>query len=287
MEQQLVLKAAAGTDPGRARQINQDHVLAYVRPHNMGKPLGLLVVADGMGGHQAGEIASKLAVDTIRNTLSWMLEQDDDEATTPLPVPGVNNKEDEEKNDATYTTHLEKRLELAIEEANKVIYNYAQENPVDAGNLGCTVTCAIIYGESAIIANVGDSRTYLFREGKLNQITDDHSYVGQLVREGLLDPDEIFDHDQRNVITRALGNRPVVHADLASWNLEAGDRLMLCSDGVWEMIRDPEEMARMLQVEELETAVEKLIDSANAYGGADNIGVVVAELLQQSEQAVE
>lgn len=285
MEEQLVLRAASGTDPGRARQINQDRVLAYVRPHTMGKPLGLLVVADGMGGHQAGEIASRLAVQTIRDTLSWMLEQDDDEATTPMPLPSIDDKEAEEKNDAAYTAHLEKRLELAIEEANKVIYNYAQENPLDAGNLGCTVTCAVIYGDVAIIANVGDSRTYLFREGKLNQITDDHSYVGQLVREGLLEPEEIFDHDQRNVITRALGNRPDVQADLASWSLEAGDRLMLCSDGVWEMIRDPQEIAQMLQAPELETAVEKLIDSANAYGGADNIGVVVAELLKSNAAA--
>lgn len=285
MEEQLVLKAAAGTDPGRSRQINQDNVLAYVRPRKMGKPLGLLVVADGMGGHQAGEIASQLAVQTIRDTLSWMLEQDDDETTTPMPLPSIDDKEAEEKNDLAYTAHLEKRLELAIEEANKVIYNYAQENPLDAGNLGCTVTCAVIYGNVAIIANVGDSRTYLFREGKLNQITDDHSYVGQLVREGLLEPDEIFDHDQRNVITRALGNRPDVQADLASWSLEVGDRLMLCSDGVWEMIRNPEEIAQMLQTEALETAVEKLIDSANAYGGADNIGVVVAELLKSNAAA--
>lgn len=284
---QLMLKAAAGTDPGRARQVNQDNVLAYVRPGDMGKPLGLLVVADGMGGHQAGEIASHLAVETIRNTLSWMLEQDDDEATTPMPIPSADDKDAEEKHDAAYTAHLEKRLELAIEEANKVIYNYAQENPVEAGNLGCTVTCAIVYGNSAIIANVGDSRTYLFRGGKLNQITDDHSYVGQLVREGLLEPEDIFEHEQRNVITRALGNRPDVHPDLASWSLEIGDRLMLCSDGVWEMIRNPEEMAEMLGVEELETAVEKLIESANAYGGADNIGVVVAELLQYNEKASE
>ncbi|MFZ0549100.1 MAG: Stp1/IreP family PP2C-type Ser/Thr phosphatase [Candidatus Promineifilaceae bacterium] len=286
MDERLVLRAAAGTDPGRARQINQDNVLAYVRPRNLGKPLGLLIVADGMGGHQAGEIASHLAVETIRESLSWMLEQDDDETTTPMPMPQLEGEDANEFNDAAYTAHLEKRLELAIEEANKVIYNYAQENPEEAGNLGCTVTCAIVYGDVAIIANVGDSRTYLFREGELKQITDDHSYVGQLVREGLLEPKDVFEHEQRNVITRALGNRPGVNADLASWSLEVGDRLMLCSDGVWEMIRDPEEMAQMLRSEELETAVEKLIDSANAHGGVDNIGVVVAELLQ-SDQSTE
>lgn len=285
MEGQLVLSAASGTDPGRARQLNQDNVLAYIRPLEMGKPLGLLIVADGMGGHQAGEIASQLAVKTIRDSLSWMLDQDDDDATKPMPIPSVNgDDEEEEKNDAAYTTHLEKRLELAIEEANKVIYTYAQENPVEAGNLGCTVTCAIIYGRVAIIANVGDSRTYLYRNGELKQITDDHSYVGQLVREGLLEPEDIFDHEQRNVITRALGNRPAVEADLKSWDLEIGDRLMLCSDGVWEMIRDTQEMAQMLQSEKLETAVQSLIESANAYGGADNIGVVIAELQETAPQ---
>jgi protein phosphatase len=284
MEGQLILAAASGTDPGRARQLNQDNVLAYIRPLDMGKPLGLLIVADGMGGHQAGEIASQLAVQTIRDSLSWMLDQDDDDATKPMPIPSVNgDAEEEAKNDAAYTAHLEKRLELAIEEANKVIYNYAQENPIEAGNLGCTVTCAIVYGKVAIVANVGDSRTYLQRNGELKQITDDHSYVGQLVREGLLEPDGIFDHEQRNVITRALGNRPAVEADLKSWELEIGDRLMLCSDGVWEMIRDTQEMAQMLQSDQLETAVQSLIESANAYGGADNIGVVVAELQETTD----
>lgn len=285
MEGQYKLAAASGTDPGRARQINQDNVMAYIRPDNMGQPLGLLIVADGMGGHQAGEIASQLAVQTIRDSLSWMLDQGDDDATKPMPLPNLNEDEEEaEKNDAAYTAHLEKRLELAIEEANRVIYTYAQENPIDAGNLGCTVTCSIVYGNVAIVANVGDSRTYLFRDGTLSQITDDHSYVGQLVREGLLEPEEIFDHEQRNVITRALGNRPAVEADMKSWTLEIGDRLMLCSDGVWEMIRNPQEMAEILKAEALETAVEKLIESANGYGGADNIGVVVAELMAKESE---
>jgi PPM family protein phosphatase len=274
MKAKFSLLAAAGTDPGRARSINQDHVLAYVRPSEMGEALGLFVVADGMGGHQAGEVASRLAVDTIRNSLAWMLEQDDLAATRPM-VPIQENGEEEE---LSTTAHLERRLELAVAEANQAIFNYAQENPVDAGNLGCTVTCAIIYGSDAVVANVGDSRTYLLSQGSLIQITDDHSYVGQLVREGHLHSDEIFDHPQRNVITRALGNQPQVRADIWSHSLAVGDRLLLCSDGVWEMIRDADEIAGKLQAEELETAVQQLVDAANGYGGADNIGVVVAEL---------
>lgn len=275
MKAKYSLLAAAGTDPGRARNINQDHVLAYVRPAGMGEALGLLVVADGMGGHQAGEIASQLAVETIRESLSWMLEQDDRDATKPLFLPNPDNENNGEQSP---TAHLEMRLRLAIDEANQAIFDYAHENPIDAGNLGCTVTCAVVYGSDAVIANVGDSRTYLYSQGALTQITDDHSYVGQLVREGHLQLEEIYDHPQRNVITRALGNQPQVRIDTWSHNLAAGDRLLLCSDGVWEMIRSADEMAEKLQAEDIETAVQQLIDAANGYGGADNIGVVVAEL---------
>jgi protein phosphatase len=240
----------------------------------MGDALGLLIVADGMGGHQAGEVASQLAIDTIREALAWMLEQDDTDATQPMSLPGS-----EEENELSPTAHLEKRLQLAITEANNAIFDYAQNNPAEAGNMGCTVTCAIVYSNNAVIANVGDSRTYLLTQGRLEQVTDDHSYVGQLVREGHLQSEEVFDHPQRNVITRALGNQPEVRIDVWSCVLDAGDRLLLCSDGVWEMIRDSDEIADMLQMPEIDQAVQELIDAANSYGGADNIGVVVAELM--------
>jgi protein phosphatase len=165
-----------------------------------------------------------------------------------------------------------------VEEANRVIFEYAQANPDKAGNLGCTVTCAMVSGNKAAIANVGDSRTYRMHDGELTQVTQDHSYVWQLVSEGYIEEDEIFEHPQRNVVTRALGNRADVTVDTWSFPLQPGDRLLLCSDGLWEMIRDPSEIASNLDADRLQTAVDGLIKAANHYGGYDNIGVVIAEL---------
>lgn len=270
----FALRAASGTDTGRLRDLNQDSVLAFVRSPEKGEPLGLFAVADGMGGHQAGEIASQLAVNTIRKNLAFMFDQDDS-AETVLVFPV-----DEEATVPTESETLIRRLEVAVEAANEAIYDYAQENPNTAGNLGCTVTCAIVSGNTLVIANVGDSRTYRMRDGVLSQLTNDHSYVWDLVQEGHLNSDEIYDHPHRNVITRALGSQEKVPVDLLSDKMLPGDRLLLCSDGVWEMIRDQSEIAELLQVDELTTAVEMLVKKANYYGGTDNIGVVVVEFCQ-------
>lgn len=274
MSGNFILRAAADTDVGRKHKIDQDNVVAYIRDPELGKTRGLFIVADGMGGHKAGEIASSLAVETIHQELEWFLEQSDAEDTQPSQ-PAVGNEAAENQE----TDLLEKRLLIAIQQANRRITEYAQKNPVDAGNLGTTITCALIDETQAIIANIGDSRTYLLREGKLYQVTEDHSYVGHLVREGQLAPEGIYDHPRRNVITRSLGYRPEVEADLFPRAIQVNDRLLLCSDGLWEMIRDPNLIARI--VEETPTpagAVQRLIDTANEFGGADNIGVVVVHV---------
>jgi serine/threonine protein phosphatase PrpC len=266
------IEAVAGTHPGMLRSINQDSVLAFVRSDDLGDAFGLLIVADGMGGHQAGDVASQLAVETIRENLAWMLDEGDDGATIIAPsvsAPDMDKRE---------SSQLEARLKLAIQAANIAIYNYAESNPTEAGNLGCTVTCAIVDGNSAIVANVGDSRTYFLGKDGLTQITDDHSYVGQLVRDGHLKAEEIYEHPQRNVITRALGSQLEVDVDTWICSLEDGDRLFLCSDGVWEMIQDPGEIEDILRSDDLASAVEQMIEAANGYGGTDNIGVVIAEL---------
>jgi len=272
MESGFALHAASDTHPGNIRTINQDSVLAFIRARELGSPLGLFIVADGMGGHKAGDIASRIAVDTIKNDLSWMLEPGDGSETVVSPSGNSSNKDTDE------LAQMERRLQLAVEDANRAIFEYSQENPEDAGNLGCTVTCALAIEKKVIIANVGDSRAYRWRNGELKQLTNDHSYVWQLVCEGYIEEDEIYDHPQRNVITRALGNQENVEVDIGRFNLKLADRLMLCSDGVWEMIRNPAEMASIVEVNPLQSAVTKLIDAANRYGGYDNIGVVIAEL---------
>jgi PPM family protein phosphatase len=272
----LQLKAAAGSHRGRVRQLNEDAVLARIRPPESGISFGLFAVADGMGGHQAGEVASRLALETLQDKLSIFFDGAD--AGAAQPAAAVDPAQDTLPN---ITSFLEERLRQAIVEANDVIYTYAQQHPDDAGNLGCTVTCALVQNDLAIIANVGDSRAYLLRDNALQQITEDHSYVGQLVRNGQLAPDEIYDHPQRNVVTRALGSQPEVEVDLWSYLLHAGDRLLLCSDGLWEMVRDPAVIARLLAENgDLETVAGNLIATANDEGGIDNIGVVVVELLE-------
>lgn len=274
MSSHYIVRAAARTDRGQIRAVNQDSVLALVRPPELGDARGLLVVADGMGGHQAGEIASHLAVETIRDALSWIAEADDvgHAETVPVqPIQIADTGSDEE--------YLKGQLRRAVKQANKAIYHYAQENPERAGNLGCTATCVLIYGKIAVVGNVGDSRTYRWHDGQLEQITADHSYVWQLISEGHLGSEEIFEHPQRNVITRALGSHPIVEVDVWSCELEEGDRLLLCSDGVWEMIRDHEELTHLLTLDGLEEAAQELVAAANAHGGTDNIGVVVAEIV--------
>ena len=272
------LRAAAGTHPGQVYQLNQDKVFAAIRSPEQGKMGGLFIVADGMGGHQAGEIASDLAVQTVRQEMAWFLDANDAEDTQPGPTHTRSTKEV----DATTLVEgpvelpLQRRLRLAIERANQAIAGYSHDNPDEAGNLGTTITCALVDDEIAIIANVGDSRTYLLRNGELQQVTNDHSYVAQLVREGQLAPEDVYTHPRRNVITRSLGHRPDVEVDVWAEVLQSGDRLLLCSDGLWEMVQEPEAIAEMLRTSDNpKNSVEQLILAANRGGGADNIGVVV------------
>lgn len=270
------LVTASGTDPGRRRDINQDAVLDRVATNEDHGPRAILLVADGMGGHQAGEIASQLAIDTISDSLGHLLSENGVAGQSAGNCPTDVGQEISET--AETAMMIRGRLQEAISEANAAIYGYSRTHPQDAGNLGCTLTGVLICGNLAAVANVGDSRTYLLRGSKLEQLTADHSYVWQLVQEGHLQYSEIYDHPHRNVITRALGSRPEVAVDAWTCALQEHDRLLLCSDGLWEMIRDEDEIARHLQSPSLEEAVVRLIEAANDYGGVDNIGVVVAEL---------
>jgi serine/threonine protein phosphatase PrpC len=274
MMPQLRLKAAAGTHPGQVRESNQDAVLAFVRSPEKGDTLGLLVVADGMGGHQAGEVASLLVVETVYNALRESLAQDES-SSAPPEEPGTTDAPQQ-----PLPRDLEERLRRAVEQANAAVYRYAQRHPEAAGDLGSTVTCAFVHGQQAIIANVGDSRTYHLSEDGLEQVTDDHSYVGELLRAGQISPEDIYDHPQRSMITRALGQNPQVEVDVTRRVLASGDRLLLCSDGLWEMVRDTDRLERYLcEAVRPDIAVQLLIQAANEEGGADNIGVVVGELI--------
>lgn len=268
---QLTLSASAGSDPGQAYRLNQDCVLALLRAPEEASTAGLFVVADGMGGHQAGEVASRLAVETVREQLAWLLEQPHRQPT--ILVETATDAGDDP------AVRLARRLESAVGEANRRIFDYAQENPAQAGNLGTTLTSLLVVDGRAAIANVGDSRTYIWRDGELFQITDDHSYIAHLVREGQLEPEALYTHPRRNVITRSLGNFEYVAIDTWVLDVEPGDRFLLCSDGLWEMVQGAETLAALVSdALAPEDAVSSLIDAANAAGGKDNIGAVVVHV---------
>jgi serine/threonine protein phosphatase PrpC len=227
----------AGTDTGRQRRANEDSLLAR-------SPL--FVVADGMGGAQAGEVASRIAVESFR--------------------PGL---EDSSKPEAALAT-------LAIA-ANSRIHELSHSNAEHAG-MGTTLTAVYVGDSEVAIAHVGDSRAYCLRDGELLRLTDDHSLVDELMRQGRLTPEEAVEHPQRSVITRALGPEGTVEVDTRSFRARAGDVYLLCSDGLTTML-DEEEIAEVLRSHPvLRDAGETLIAKANEAGGRDNITVVLLRL---------
>ncbi len=267
------LSAATCTHPGKVRKVNEDSVFTFVRPSEKGEALGLLIVADGIGGHKAGDIASKIAVDTVFNQLQWFLDRDSSDDTKPL-----NMDTSSKINSAIGENFLETRLRGAIEAANVNILEFAHQNPQQAGNMGTTMTCALVWGKHLVLAHIGDSRAYLFRKSELTQLSDDHSFVGQMVRDGQLPFEAYYVHPRRNVITRALGQFDDAQIDISTSTLENGDKLILCSDGLWEMVRNPDIENLLLKEENLDKLSESLIELANKNGGSDNISVVIGEV---------
>lgn len=271
----LRLISASYTHQGRVRKHNEDSVFTYVRDPKKGEPLGLLIVADGVGGQKAGDIASSIAVNTVYEYLSWFIDRDPDDDTKPTnQAPAPNNGKDNEH-------PLEVRLRIAIQAANRKILSYARDNPVQAGNMGTTLTCALIHGDSVTIAHVGDSRGYRLRDGELEQLTEDHSFVGQMVRDGQLTDEAYYVHPRRNVITRALGQFDEAEIDLWTMPVENGDAFLLCSDGMWEMVRNPQIREELIKTDDLAEAAETLVLIANENGGSDNISVVLGKLSNQ------
>jgi serine/threonine protein phosphatase PrpC len=227
----------AGTDTGRQRRANEDSLLAR-------SPL--FVVADGMGGAQAGEVASRLAVESFQ-----------------LGVQDASQPE----------------LALAdlARAANTHIHELSHANAEHAG-MGTTLTAMYVGEQEVAIAHVGDSRAYCLRDGQLERLTDDHSLVDELMRQGRLTPEEAIEHPQRSVITRALGPEGTVEVDTRSVHARAGDVYLICSDGLTTMIGEDQIAAVLLAHPRLRDAGEALIEAANEAGGRDNITVVLLRL---------
>jgi serine/threonine protein phosphatase PrpC len=234
------------TDTGRQRRENEDSAMAQAP---------VFVVADGMGGARAGEVASQLAVETFEQGLG-----------------GSGSGEE--------------LLAERVREANRAIYDKAAREPELQG-MGTTLTAAYLDDSHLSIAHVGDSRAYLFRDGELKRLTQDHSLVDELVRRGKLTEEQAAEHPQRSIITRALGIEPDVEVDTWSYPVRAGDVLLLCSDGLTSMVPESR-MAEILgSAPTLERAAGKLIADANDAGGRDNITVVLFRLEDVGEPDAE
>jgi serine/threonine protein phosphatase PrpC len=231
---------AGFTDPGRKRRRNEDSFV--IDPP-------LFAVADGMGGAQAGEVASRLAAAAFRE------------------FHDVDDLDPEE------------RLAAIIQEANRRIYERAAGD-VQVSGMGTTITAALVGGDALVIGHVGDSRAYRLRSGRFDQLTDDHSLVADLVRSGRLTPEEADAHPQRSVITRALGTDREVDVDTFVVPVEAGDVFLLCSDGLTTMIEDDEIRDLLSATRDLEQAGKGLVKAANKAGGEDNITVVLFRLAE-------
>lgn len=272
----ITLQAAGAKDIGLVREINEDEFFLRVMQSSDEEPVGLFIVADGMGGHMGGEFASEWAVKAIREHLQHLFAPVDRQKTVKLDLAEI-----EAMAGAPAPTRLlpeseiEREIRAAVQRANEVVLGIAKNRPEKAADTGTTLTMAVVKGATAYIANVGDSRTYLYREASVKPITEDHSLVARLVAMGQITAEEAYEHPQRNLIYRFLGDKPQVEVDLYQQELRPGDQLLLCSDGLWEMVRDPQ-LAKILEkAPSPAVACERLIKAANANGGEDNIAVVV------------
>ncbi len=237
------------TDVGRCREANEDEFL-------VDDQLGLYAVADGMGGHAAGEVASQIAIETLAEALrdsGWSRDKTDCE-------------------------QARERLAAAVHRANEKICQTVTTRNEWRG-MGTTVVALLACGGRAVIGHVGDSRAYLLRGGEFRRLTSDHSWVAEQVRMGLLSDDDAQRHPMRNIVTRALGNRLDVVAEFTSEAFQRGDVFLLCSDGLNTMLSD-EEIGQVLteHANDPEGASRRLVEAANARGGEDNTTVIVLSI---------
>jgi protein phosphatase len=238
----MSLRAASNTDPGKVRHHNEDRIFVDCE-------LGLLVVADGMGGHQGGETASAIAVTTISSNLREGIARGD----SPDSL-----------------------IRSSIQRADLEIRRQATENP-DLRGMGTTLVLAICGAEGILLAHVGDSRAYLLHAGQLSRLTEDHSLIEQMIRRGEITQREARHHRLRSIVTRSLGNQADAEPEVQRVPWSPGDYLLLCSDGLSNMLDPP--LLRQLVVQggdDLSRTCNRLVEAANRKGGTDNISVILA-----------
>ena len=238
------MKSYCLTDVGVKRKMNQDFVYASDQP--VGNLSNLFIVADGMGGHNAGDLASRYTVETMVDYIEGAEEK------RPIPL-----------------------LEGAVEAANRKVMEKAMTDKSLEG-MGTTVVAATVRDDCLNVANVGDSRLYIL-DDSIHQITRDHSLVEEMVRAGQLNREEARNHPEKNIITRAVGVKNKIRIDFFDVGLYPGDKFLLCTDGLTNMVEDEDIYALVRKEASLETAARRLVAAANRNGGKDNISVVLVE----------
>ena len=251
MSKRLLVDVGSLSDPGQVRELNEDY---FGTPETMEISLDLVekkgrlyAVADGMGGHAAGEVASRQAISTLFKEYY----------TSP-------------------SAEIIKRMEEAIEAANVEVYAQASSDRAKAG-MGTTLVAAVLQGDDLYVANVGDSRAYLVREQSIEQVTRDHSWVNEQVQAGIITEQEAREHLYRNIITRSLGTKPGVDIDFFQRKVQPGDVLVLCCDGLSNEVKE-DEIAHIVSTNSAQESAQALIDLANQRGGPDNITAIVVRI---------
>lgn len=261
----MQISCYGNTDTGLVRDHNEDaFYISEIEP--------LYVVADGMGGHNCGEVASRIAVETIAEFYAETAGQEAVDLVTRHATGKGLWPFGKKKRSSTYE---ELRLESALQEANQRILEAGRDDAGKRG-MGTTAVSAYFTDGGVFIGHVGDSRCYRYREGTLIQISEDHSLANEYVRMNILSPEDVEHFPYKNVIVRALGLAEHVQVEVNRHDFRAGDSFLLCSDGLSDMLRDQQIKLVLDQLENPEDAVEELIERANSAGGVDNVTVIIA-----------
>lgn len=259
--------AAGRTDRGHRRSENQDCILCDVSTDGT---MGIFAVADGMGGQRAGEVASAITVATLREHLLPLLHEDQTPAVARAAAAPTGAS-------PSGTQSLSETVNAAINRCNERILLHAAAHPETRG-LGSTLTLVLIKGSLAVIGNIGDSRTYRVRGEAIERLTHDHSLVAHLAAIGQIAPDDVYSHPHRSYIYRALGTESEAQPDIMTERLQSGDTLLLCSDGLWEMVRDGDIHQAITGAPSPDEVAARLVAMANGNGGEDNISAIVVKV---------
>ena len=277
------LQVAGLSDPGRMRSLNEDRYYFKFVQSSDEHATGLFIVADGLGGYLAGEVASHWAVETVQREMAQIFKSRDPSDTKQVRPQELWTPSDSDSQTASVqvlNAETFRLISYAIRKANEVLLGYAQQKPDEAGGMGSTIVVLVIQDELATVGSLGDSRAYLWRRGQLHQITTDHTLPGELVTRGQLEPDKLPSHPQRHILQRCLGRHVLIEPDIfRPVQLQSGDRLLLCSDGLWNMVTPEQRISEFMEQEpDPNRLIHELVRASNEAGGEDNITAIAINI---------